>query len=136
MKPADSANANGIFITSKLSEIPKKEEFLVQEYILYPLLVHNKKFKIRTYVTVTSLVPLRYVALRKYLQHDRIYIHNEGFLYFSLSDYDPSPENFSDKFIHISGGNAKDFDSLPPWLLSEFKDYLKSQGMFLNARSK
>jgi hypothetical protein len=61
VKPGDGANAKGIFITQDLLSLPLSEEFLVQEYIVNPLLIHSKKFKIRTYLTITSLFPLRYV---------------------------------------------------------------------------
>eukprot|EP01126_Amoeba_proteus_P067116 TRINITY_DN984_c0_g1_i2.p1 TRINITY_DN984_c0_g1~~TRINITY_DN984_c0_g1_i2.p1 ORF type:complete len:523 (+),score=126.87 TRINITY_DN984_c0_g1_i2:487-2055(+) len=125
IKPVDGANAVGIRITDKLEEIfppgmkntdNLDEEFIVQEYILHPFLVNQRKFKIRSYVLLTSLYPLR------------AYIHSEGFLYFSVSPYSSSPSTFDNSQIHISGGMAKDFDQVPPWNFTQFQAHLESQG--------
>jgi tubulin polyglutamylase TTLL9 len=75
MKPCGSAQGKGIFLFTRLSEISEwrtdfksikngKEEkdieaYVVQRYLLHPLLIGGKKFDMRMYCLVSSFSPLK-----------------------------------------------------------------------------
>jgi tubulin polyglutamylase TTLL4 len=59
MKPADSACGRGIRLVAKDTEIKKRKNFLISEYISNPHLINNLKYDLRVYVLVTSYDPLR-----------------------------------------------------------------------------
>jgi len=67
MKPVGKSQGRGIFLLSKLQQIaqwkndfrwkpdgPQPEPYIVQRYIMDPLLIGGKKFDMRIYVLVTS----------------------------------------------------------------------------------
>ena len=84
MKPIAKSQGKGIFLFNKLQQIaqwkndfrwkpesPQAEPYIVQRYIINPLLIGGKKFDMRIYVLVVSCDPLR------------IYIHKEGLVRFA-----------------------------------------------------
>lgn len=67
MKPVGKSQGKGIFLLNKLTQIaqwkndfwwkpesPQAEPYIVQKYIMNPLLIGGKKFDMRIYVLVTS----------------------------------------------------------------------------------
>ena len=62
VKPSDSGEGHGIFITRNFTELTSddKTNFVVQPLLTDPLLVEGRKVDLRTYVLVTSVLPLRY----------------------------------------------------------------------------
>ena len=72
MKPIGKSQGKGIFLFNKLQQIqawkndfrwkpesPQAEPYIVQRYIINPLLIGGKKFDMRIYVLVTSYRPLK-----------------------------------------------------------------------------
>ena len=55
-----------------------------------PLLLNGFKFDLRIYVTVTSFNPLR------------IYMHEDGLTRFATAPYDPSPEHYNNRYMHLT----------------------------------
>ena len=66
MKPIGKSQGRGIFLLNKLTQIsqwkndfrwkpdsPQAEPYIVQKYIMNPLLIGGKKFDLRIYVLVT-----------------------------------------------------------------------------------
>lgn len=53
VKPTNSCQGKGIFLTKKIKDIPRDSCNLVQLYKAFPYLVDNKKFDFRLYVLVT-----------------------------------------------------------------------------------
>ena len=66
----------------------KHNSFIFQKYIERPLLIHNRKFDIRTWVL---------------WNHDgRVYLFKEGYLRTSSSTYSIDPSNPDDMFTHLT----------------------------------
>jgi glutathione synthase/RimK-type ligase-like ATP-grasp enzyme len=85
VKPTRQAWGRGIFLTSKVEDIPSKKSWVVQEYITNPFLIDGIKFDLRIYVLVTHAEPLT------------IYIYKEGFARFASEKYDLSCFDANDK---------------------------------------
>jgi tubulin polyglutamylase TTLL5 len=96
-KPAAAAQGRGIFVTSKLADIPQKNSghnYVVSEYVGNPLLLNGYKFDLRIYVAVTSVNPLRF------------YMYEEGLARFATCKYDHSGAagegGQKGKFMHLT----------------------------------
>ena len=78
VKPSGKGEGHGIFVVSTFKELSSQntDGFVVQSFLRDPYLVHGRKFDFRTYVLVTSMVPLR------------AYIYREGLVRFASSKYD------------------------------------------------
>jgi len=104
MKPIGSAQGKGIFMFTRLSEISEwrtdfkslkngkddskdAEAYVVQRYLLHPLLIGRKKFDMRLYCLVTSFSPLR------------IHVYRRGFARFTNSRYS---SDISDIYSHLT----------------------------------
>jgi len=73
----------GIFITGDLVEIERRislseDTWVVEEYVMNPLLWDGFKFDMRIYVAVTSFLPLK------------VYLHEEGLARLASSPYQPN----------------------------------------------
>ncbi len=91
VKPAGSSQGRGIFITSRMSEIPTKTQMVACKYIDNPLLINGLKFDLRIYVAITSINPLR------------IYIYEEGLARFATQPYESAyTQNTSNRFVHLT----------------------------------
>jgi tubulin polyglutamylase TTLL9 len=112
MKPIGSAQGKGIFLFTRLSEISEwktdykainkppavkgkdeekdVEDYVVQRYIQYPLLIGGKKFDMRLYSLVTSFSPLK------------VFQYRRGFARFTNTRYDPDPQSIYDGFAHLT----------------------------------
>lgn len=108
MKPSGSSQGKGIFLFSKLCEISewkteykdkwsgktsekeKEKEYVVQRYLLHPLLIGGKKFDMRLYALVTSFAPLR------------VYQYRRGFARFTNSRYSSDLDDISNGLMHLT----------------------------------
>lgn len=61
----------------------------MQRYIANPLLIHKRKFDIRTYAMVTSINGRM-----------KAYVYDEGYIRTSSYEYDVT--NLSDKLVHLT----------------------------------
>jgi hypothetical protein len=86
VKPEASAEGRGIFLTQKVSKIPKNKKLVVQEYIHNPFLIDGYKFDLRIYVLVTRVEPLT------------IFIYKEGIARFATEKFNGNvPEDGDEK---------------------------------------
>lgn len=80
VKPGDKGEGHGIFIASSIDELIRQDlsinGFVVQPLLKNPYLIYGKKIDLRTYVLITSMVPLR------------AYVYKEGLVRFASGDYD------------------------------------------------
>jgi hypothetical protein len=95
LKPAGSSQGRGVFIITRISQLPSEgaganhdDNWVVERYINNPLLFDGKKFDLRLYVCVTSFHPLR------------IYIHEEGLVRLATEPY--TNDNYSESFVHLT----------------------------------
>ena len=100
MKPIGKSQGKGIFLFNKIQQIsqwkssfrynpenPQAEPYIVQKYILDPLLIGGKKFDMRIYVLCTSFQPLT------------MYLYRTGFARFTHYRYDTEDINNTCKNI-------------------------------------
>lgn len=134
MKPIARAQGRGIFLFHKLSEIskwkyklkpthlkgqdlhnnlPDIENYVVQKYILNPLLIAGKKFDLRLYALVTSFNPLK------------VWIYRGGFGRFSSNKYENSIESIRNNFVHLTNVSVQ----------KQNEAYTKSTGTKWNVNS-
>jgi tubulin polyglutamylase TTLL6/13 len=84
VKPVNSSQGKGIFITRRLKEIPRDIPHVVQLYKNFPYLIDGKKFDFRIYILVTQVVP-----------DLRCFMFNDGLARFATENYNSSinPDN-------------------------------------------
>ena len=103
MKPIGKSQGRGIFLLNKLTQIaqwkndfrfkpesPQAEPYIVQRYIMNPLLIGGKKFDMRIYVLVTSYQPLT------------IYLYRSGFGRFTHHRYSNKVEEIQNTYMHLT----------------------------------
>jgi hypothetical protein len=90
VKPPNSSCGRGIYLATKLSEVPKDKACVVSRYISNPYLINNRKFDLRIYVCVTSLSPLR------------IYLYDDGLARFATKEFDLRRSNLAKRYIHLT----------------------------------
>ena len=88
LKPAASSCGRGIKILNKTSNVPKKGQYVVNQYIMKPHLLKGFKYDMRIYVLVTSFEPLT------------IYIYEDGLVRFATMPY--TTKNRKSKFAHLT----------------------------------
>eukprot|EP00357_Protocruzia_adherens_P036791 CAMPEP_0114979606 /NCGR_PEP_ID=MMETSP0216-20121206/4462_1 /TAXON_ID=223996 /ORGANISM="Protocruzia adherens, Strain Boccale" /LENGTH=437 /DNA_ID=CAMNT_0002340945 /DNA_START=29 /DNA_END=1342 /DNA_ORIENTATION=+ len=134
MKPIGRAQGKGIFLFHKLSQIsqwkndfrwkpdnPQAEPYVVQKYIMNPLLVGGKKFDIRIYVLVVSYQPLV------------CYLYRTGFARFTHHRYSTNTEDITNSYIHLTNvaiqKTSENYDDKTggKWDLRSLKLYLMSK---------
>lgn len=94
VKPNASSRGKGIFLTNELSEVSPIDGYIVQKYILNPLLIDGLyKFDMRIYALVTSVNPLE------------AFIYNEGFA--RISNFPYTLQNLDIK-IHLTNAAIQD----------------------------
>jgi tubulin polyglutamylase TTLL9 len=144
MKPACKAQGRGIFIITNLNQINTwknslkggqenlvNELYVVQRYIMNPLLIGGRKFDLRIYALVTNYSPLT------------VYLYRTGFARFTHHRYSTNAEDVSNNLVHLTNvavqktsdnydkviGGKWDLRSLKLYLYSKFTRE-KVNGMF------
>jgi hypothetical protein len=133
MKPNAGCQGKGIVITrDPLEAVAEPEAFVVQEYIMNPLLIEGKKFDLRVYILVTSV------------RHFSAFIFNDGLVRMCAEPYvKPNDENMANTCVHLTNyavnkhsdqfvfntdgersdvGNKRDFRWFNEWLSSQGHD--------------
>lgn len=132
MKPACKAQGKGIFLVTHLNQINQwkntlkggienfvNETYVVQKYIMNPLLVGGKKFDMRIYALVTNYKPLT------------VYLYRTGFARFTHARY--SNSDLNNQFIHLTNVAVQktciNYDNVTggKWNLRNLKLYLYSK---------
>jgi len=129
LKPGENTNCgNGIQVARNFNEIVsivteaernnKKRTCIVQKYIHNPLLIHKRKFDIRTYAMVTSTGGTM-----------KAYFYEEGYIRTSSFEFDLS--NLADRLIHLTNDAVqkrdKNYGKFEPgnkMSYNEFQNYL------------
>lgn len=128
-KPSASSRGRGITVMDSEEESMPRSSGVVQIYIERPLLITGRKFDLRLYVLMTSILPIR------------IYIHDSGLARFATHEYHLE-EGISDTKMHLTNfslnksdtefhrskrGEAESIEN-SKWSLGFFWEYLKGTG--------
>lgn len=127
VKPSASSQGKGIFLTTKFSDVPKKDH-VVSQYIENPLLIDGLKFDLRIYVAITCFNPLR------------IYIYKDGLVRFATQKYNGSSKGsrfmfltnysvnkYSEKFVE--NNNAVNDGQGSKWSIKALRKLFVEQGI-------
>ncbi len=122
MKPACRSQGKGIFLVKQLSQVAgwetgkQAEAYVIQRYILFPLLLGGKKFDLRIYVLCKSYNPLT------------VYLYRAGFARFTHERYDPTRlDNLTSHLtnVHFQKGSSQyDEERGGKWLLNLLRKFL------------
>jgi tubulin polyglutamylase TTLL9 len=134
MKPVGKAQGRGIFIITNLNQIINwkksltgvaenlvNELYVVQRYLMNPLLIGGKKFDLRIFALVTNYSPLT------------IYLYRTGFARFTSHRFSTSAEDISNMQVHLTNvaiqKNSDNYDKVTggKWDLRSLKIYLMSK---------
>ena len=79
-------------IFTNLQEIKKDDnnKYIINKYMTNPMLIHNKKFSMKSFVLVTGFSPLK------------IYFYRDGYLTFAKNNFTLNENNITDICTHIS----------------------------------
>jgi hypothetical protein len=96
IKPSTGKRGMGVKVITQSSQIPSviDQHYVVQRYIINPLLLNGRKFHIRLYLLITNLQPLR------------AYLHREGLVLCATSNY--SNSSYSNLNIHLTNAAVAD----------------------------
>ena len=128
VKPVASSQGRGIFLTKNITDIPTNHQTTASRYITNPFLINKKKFDLRIYAFVTSIIPLR------------IYRFKEGLTRFSANKYSL---DINDRCAHLTNyavnknnknyiQNESPFEvdyNSSKWTLTSLKQYLEENGI-------
>ena len=128
VKPVASSQGRGIFLTKNINEIPSNHQTIASRYITNPFLINKKKFDLRIYAFVTSIIPLR------------IYRFKEGLTRFSANKYNL---DINDRCAHLTNyavnknnknyiQNESPFEvnyNSSKWTLTSLKQYLEENNI-------
>ncbi|GAB6021710.1 Tubulin polyglutamylase ttll5 [Chamberlinius hualienensis] len=90
VKPLALSRGRGIFIISRLDELPVEEPIIVSKYVDNPFLINGFKFDLRLYVAVTSFDPLVF------------YIYKEGLTRFATEKYTRGTRFLGNRCMHLT----------------------------------
>ena len=91
VKPEDSCQGKGIFLTRNWEAIKPLENMVIQKYLTKPHLIDGYKYDLRLYVFINGINPLR------------VYIYRDGLARFATSKYkQPSDRNVENLFMHLT----------------------------------
>eukprot|EP00357_Protocruzia_adherens_P000980 CAMPEP_0115047060 /NCGR_PEP_ID=MMETSP0216-20121206/49101_1 /TAXON_ID=223996 /ORGANISM="Protocruzia adherens, Strain Boccale" /LENGTH=963 /DNA_ID=CAMNT_0002430223 /DNA_START=247 /DNA_END=3138 /DNA_ORIENTATION=- len=123
LKPAGMSRGRGITVVNNLVEIldqlkGKDNQYVIQKYIEYPLVILKRKFDIRQWVLVTDWNPLT------------IWVYEEPYVRFGAEDYNTN--NLSNRFSHLTnnsvakycGKSGSEHIDGNMWDLETFTNYL------------
>jgi hypothetical protein len=127
-KPAASARGIGIKVINRMPPA-SPSKFVIQRYVMHPLLINDFKFDLRFYVAVASLDPLR------------IYLYGNGLVRFATSKYSENITNRKNRSAHLTNfsinkkskdfvetNNISDDGNGSKWSHEPFWPYLASVG--------
>lgn len=124
VKPSGQGEGHGIFVVNHFSEILSRhltlDNFVVQPLLRDPYLVEGKKFDFRTYVLVTSVLPLR------------AYIYKEGLVRFASSKFNPNATKGGTERQYLTNTSVgKKYAHLSnlTWTFRKLKEYFTSGGI-------
>ena len=124
VKPSGMGEGHGIFIVKTMSEILNRQNFfdtyVVQPFLNNPYLIEGRKFDFRTYVLVTSIIPLR------------AYIYKEGLVRFASSKYDHNATKGGSERQYLTNTSVgKKYTHLAnlTWTFQRLRDYFSSVGV-------
>lgn len=124
VKPSGQGEGHGIFVVNYFNEIIDKhsviDNFVVQPLLRNPYLVDGKKFDFRTYVLVTSILPLR------------AYIYKEGLVRFASSKYSPNATKGGSERQYLTNTSVgKKYTHLSnlTWTFQRLKEYFEGNGV-------
>lgn len=93
-KPASGAQGDGLQLINEIweiSELTKRDEYIIQDYVEKPLLVDNKKFDLRLYIVLYGVETMH------------AFLCEEGMARFCTVNYEPpSTSNKKNDFMHLS----------------------------------
>lgn len=91
IKPENSSQGKGIFLTRNYDWFNPNEHYVAQRYLHKPYLIDGLKFDLRIYVLLTSVTPLR------------IFIYKEGLARFATNQYTPpTGSNLQNMCMHLT----------------------------------
>ena len=117
IKPCRKSKGAGIELLNNIENIPKN--ILVTHYIYNPHLIDGKKYDLRLYLLVTGFCPLK------------LYLYDNGFVRFCKEKYDLSPENLSNKYIHLTDYPFNDKEK-EKWSLHKLKIFFEENNLDFN----
>jgi len=124
VKPSGMGEGHGIFIVKSMREIINRQNFfdtyVVQPFLNNPYLIEGRKFDFRTYVLVTSMIPLR------------AYIYKEGLVRFASSQYDHNATKGGSERQYLTNTSVgKKYMHLAnlTWTFQRLRDYFSSVGV-------
>ena len=134
MKPACKAQGRGIFIVTNIEQIQKwksslkggaenliNEVYVIQKYLMNPLLIGGKKFDMRIYALVNNYNPLT------------IWLNRTGFARFTHERYNNNLEQADNQYIHLTNvaiqKNSNNYDKQTggKWDIRQLKFFLYSK---------
>lgn len=128
VKPSGQGEGHGIFVVNYFNEILDRhlviDNFVVQPLLLDPYLVEERKFDFRTYVLVTSILPLR------------AYIYKEGLVRFASSKYNPNATKGGSERQYLTNTSVgKKYAHLSnlTWTFQKLKSYFVDSGVDADA---
>lgn len=93
-KPSKGAQGDGLQLINEIwevSDLIKRDEYIIQEYLEKPLWVNKKKFDLRLYIVLFGVDPMY------------AYLCDEGMARFWTVNYEaPSAKNKKNEFMHLS----------------------------------
>jgi len=92
VKPLTMGGGLGITVVDSVKQLSKMrfQTHLVQNYLSNPHLINQRKWDMRTYVLVTSSVPMR------------AYVYNKGIVRFATAKYDPNAKHGGKKSQYLT----------------------------------
>lgn len=120
VKPCDRGEGHGIFVTSKLEDLVNESLslYVVQPLLTDPFLIEERKIDLRTYVLVTSVLPLR------------AYLFKEGLVRFASEQYRGSNRTRSERSFLTNTSVGKKYTDLSnlTWTFAKLRAWLDAQG--------
>ena len=99
-KPKDGAEGTGMILVKDFNKIPenitKSSDYVVQEYLIDPLLLNNKKFDLRIYVLILDMGGFKDEPVISF-------IAEEAMVRFCTEDYErPTTKNMHHLLSHLT----------------------------------
>lgn len=120
VKPSDRGEGHGIFVTSQLEDLMNDSlsHYVVQPLLVDPFLVEERKVDLRTYVLVTSVLPLR------------AYLFKEGLVRFASERYSGSNRTRTERTFLTNTSIGKKYTDLSnlTWTFVKLRVWLDAQG--------